>query len=164
AVTLTPAQLLSKHFSFHSCVQVTIDTVAGEVVTSNQLAQENFSNFEAVLDPTTLIGTPIKEEIFLRNPYGPNQPPFEFGPRTVYLGVQPELPPDWTYSVNDGLLSPTLDAGEIRQLPVMINVPSGSPIGQTYLLKVDARTDALLTNPAIPPSGSTPNTHGASQV
>ncbi|MCZ7571632.1 MAG: hypothetical protein M5U01_24040 [Ardenticatenaceae bacterium] len=165
AVSLTPEQIAAGHFNFHSCVQVVIDPVSGEIVTSNQDGdgeQENFDNFEAVRDRVSGIYTLPERDFFLRNPFSRNQPPF--GPRTFFLNIESELPPGWSYSVADGLPSLTLNPDEVRRVPVKIVVPRGSPIGQTYLLKVDARTLVTMTNQAIPPGWSYSRTHEATHV
>ncbi len=52
SVTLTQAEIKAGAFKFHSCIQVIIDPVAGEIVKSNNQAQENFDNFYAVQAPS----------------------------------------------------------------------------------------------------------------
>ncbi|MCZ7571579.1 MAG: hypothetical protein M5U01_23775 [Ardenticatenaceae bacterium] len=152
-------------FSYHSCVQVLIDAVTGELVTGNQNGegeQENFDNFEAVRDLSFAHYEPLEREIFLRNPYTENDPPA--APRTFFLNTVSELPASWSWSVANGLPSLTLMPDEVRQVPVKISVPDGAPVGETYLLKVDARTPGLLENPGVPPGWPGGTTHHTMDV
>ena len=152
-------------FNFHSCVQVLIDTVAGEIVTGNQDGegeQENFDNFEVVRDVAYAHYEPLQREFFLRNPYTENMPPY--GPRTFFLNTISELPPSWNWIVANNLPSLTLNPDEVRMAPIKIVVPDGEPVGVTYLLKVDARTETTLENPGVPPGWPGGNTHHTTSV
>ncbi|MFN8494082.1 MAG: hypothetical protein U0350_41170 [Caldilineaceae bacterium] len=146
---------LSHHFSYHSCVQVQITPVAGEIVTSNQDGageQENFENFELVRDDLTSFYQPLERSFFIRNPAG-KQSEFPFGLRRFRLQVNSQLPAGWDYQVGDGSDELVLDTDETRWIPVKINVPAGTPIGQSFNLEVSASTDFILENNAIPSAG-----------
>ncbi len=147
SVTLTPAQIADEHFNFHSCVQVKIDAVAGEVVLSNQDGdgeQENFDHFEAVQNPITHHYTVPDRHFYVSNNYNKmhantgamgNDADFY---KPTQLRVRSELPHDWGYQVNDGIYDFTLAPHEIKKIPVKITVPDGTPVAQTFLLRATA--------------------------
>jgi M6 family metalloprotease-like protein len=151
-LALTPQQIQQGHFRFHTCVQVIIDPVAGELLTNNHQAQENFDNFEAVMDPQTHQYAPIQGQFFINHGFEGTIAPVD---RTYYLSVESELPQSWSYSVANGQTSLTLASNETRQVPVQIQVPPGQPIGQTYFLQVAATSEFTFPNDAAPPPYST---------
>ncbi len=145
---LTPEEVAARRFAFHTCLQVEIEAVDGEIVTSNQLAMENFNYFESRQDPVVNSWEPIYGQFYIRNPYSPNDR--LAGPRTFYLNVESALPKDWTYSVAGGANAVTLESDEVRMIPVVIQPSKDAQPGDSYLLKVDASTDVVLFNPAAP--------------
>ena len=130
---LTSAQLASRHFKFHSCIQVIIEPGSGEIITSDNQAQENFDDFEAVLGLRKRY-SPVHGQFFVhrRNVEGP--------PQTFYLNVNSDLPRGWKYSVAQGQQAITLGPGQTVQVPVDIQVPAGTAVGQAYMLSVQALT------------------------
>ena len=99
-VTLTPAEISSGHFNFHSCVQVHSDAIPSELVTSNNDAQENFDHFEAVRDPVSHDYHVPDRYFYLANNYSgthgnltgaPMKIPADFN-KPVQLRVKSELP------------------------------------------------------------------------
>jgi hypothetical protein len=160
AVTLTPAEISSGHFNFHTCIQVKIDAVAGEVVLSNQDGdgeQENFDHFEAVRDPITHDYVVPDRYFYVSNNYskghmnvtgglGGSEADFY---KPTQLRVKSELPPDWAYQVNGGVYDFTLAPHEIKQIPVKVTVPSGTPVAQTFLLRATAFQQHHIINNAV---------------
>jgi hypothetical protein len=159
-VSLTAAQIKAGAFAFHSCVQVIIDPVAGEIVTSGHQAQENFDNFSAVEAPDKSFPK-IIGKFFVSQSEG-----LAGGFATVYLHTYSALPKGWTQLVNGGRNAVTLGGNTpLVEIPAEIQIPTGSPIGQSYELKVQALAPIELVNAAIPPSSKVPPTHlGMTQV
>ena len=162
-VKLTPAEIKAGAFKFHSCIQVIIDPVAGEIVTSNNEAQENFDNFYAVESPTHHY--PVIHGQFYVAQTGPTSglvPLFQ----TVYLHAKSALPPHWTYDVFGGKTSLTLGGNTpLAIIPADIQIPAGAPVGQTYELKVQALSLTEFENDAIPPVSHVSRTHlGMTQI
>jgi hypothetical protein len=152
SVTLTPAQIASGHFKFHSCVQVIIPKVAGELVTADNQAQENFDSFEAVQGKMKKFA-PIHGQFFVHAPDSARTA------TTYYLNLRSELPKGWTYSVAGGAQAVTLDPDQTLQVPVDIQVPDGEAVGQTYSLSAQAVTLDQMTNDLVPKWWSAPKTH-----
>jgi hypothetical protein len=145
-------------FAFHSCVQVIIDPPKGEIVTSDNQAQENFGNFSAV-QAGDMSYPPIHGQFFVSQTMaGASQ--------TVYLNTRSALPDGWTYEVAGGKEAVTLGANApIAEIPADIQIPTGTPVGQSYELAVQALTLTELVNDAIPPTGPVSATHlGMTQV
>ncbi|MSP12501.1 MAG: hypothetical protein EXR62_06035 [Chloroflexi bacterium] len=146
-VSLSPQQIADGHFKFHTCVQIEIHTLPNEWLIDNNVATENFDNFEAVKDSISGIYQPIHGEFHIKNtPLNGQAPDF----RTYELWVQSDLPVSWAYAVANGQPAITLALGDTGQIPVDIQVPPDEPIGQSYLLKALALTQVYLLNPAIP--------------
>jgi hypothetical protein len=141
-VSLTPAQIEQIHFAFHSCIQVSVSPVTGEIVTTNNSAQENIQNFEAVATGIAGGGNfnfPVVNRSFnLTNSIAGNSQQF-----TLRAGAS--LPPGWTFSVNGGMGTLQLFSGQTLSIPVVI-MPTPSPAGQIYHLRADAVTIALLSD------------------
>jgi hypothetical protein len=151
-VTLTPAEIAAGHFKFHSCIQAIIEPVTGEIVTSDNQAQENFDSFEAVQGKKKKYA-PIHGQFFVHtlDAGGPAT--------TFYLNVKSALPKGWTYSVAGGRQAVTLGAARTVQVPVDIQAPDGAPIGQTYMLSAQALTLERITNDLIPNGWNVSRTH-----
>jgi hypothetical protein len=140
---LTPKEIMQKHFQFHSCIQVKVTPVAGEIVTTNNSAQENIAYFEAVATgPAVGVGLyplPVINDAFnLTNSIAGNSQQYSL--RTVS-----RLPAGWTYSVNGGAPTLQLFSGQTASIPVEITPPA-SPVGKIYDLKADALTILPLLN------------------
>jgi CARDB len=159
-VTLTEVEIEAGHFNFHSCVQVTIDPPAGDLVTSNKMAQENFDNFEAVRDPVSHHYTVPDHFFFLGNNYSmihanisgaamKSDADFSKG---IQLRIKSELPNDWAYEVNGGVTEFTLAPHEVRQIPVKIKVPPTTPTARTFNLRVTAFARHHMINRAVRPT------------
>jgi hypothetical protein len=140
---LTPKEVMQKHFQFHSCIQVSVAPVAGELVKTNNNAQENITYFEAVATgPAIGVGLypmPVINDAFnLTNSIAGNSQ--QYSMRTVS-----RLPAGWTYSVNGGAPTVTLLSGQTANIPVEVTPPA-SPVGKIYDIKTDALTLLLLQN------------------
>ena len=149
-VTLTPAQIASKHFKFHSCIEVRIVPAANEIITSDNQAQENFDNFEAVLGIKKTYA-PIHGQFFIHRPDAPV--------KTFYLNVKSELPKGWTYSVAGGQSAVTLGPNQTVEIPVDIQAPAGAKIGESYFVSAQALTLEQMNNVLVPKGWSAPKTH-----
>jgi hypothetical protein len=158
-VKLTQAQIKAGVFKFHSCIQVIIDPVAGEIVTGNNQAQENFDNFSA-------IQAPDKSFPQIRGQFFVSQTGAIGAFQTVYLHTASALPKGWTYQVDRGETSLTLGGNTpIALVPAEIQIPKGAPVGQSFELRVQALTPIALTNLAIPPKGPIDPVHlGMTQI
>jgi hypothetical protein len=159
APNLTPQQIQQMHFKFHSCVQVLVAPVSGEIVTSNNNAQENIDYFEAVAMGKKKNGVfPMPT---LNGAFTLHDGFDEDGFRSFSLRSISNLPPGWTFVVNQGQTEVQLESGQSVPIPVQI-VPTDSAVGKVFDLKVDAVTlrdlenplnhNPLLTHPATHPS------------
>lgn len=152
-VDLTQAEIDSRHFAFHSCIQVIIEPVAGEIVTSDNQAQENFDSFAAVQTGRRRY-EPIHGAFYVR------RPDTHESPETYYLNVNSDLPTGWRYTVADGQTMFTLNKpGESVNVPVDIIVPPHARVGETYKLAVQALTQVTMTNDAIPADANVDPSH-----
>ena len=164
SVTLTAAQIASGHFNFHSCVKIVIDPPSGDLVTSNKTAQENFDNFEAVRDRVTHSYTIPDHRFYVANNYGlmrhnmnsltaasMGKVPADFS-KPIQLSIDSDMPAGWVYEVNGGANEFTLAPHEVRQVPVVIKVPDGTPTAQTFSLRVTAYAQHHMINPVLPAS------------
>jgi hypothetical protein len=158
-VKLTPAEIKAGVFKFHSCIQVIIDPVAGEIVTSGHQAQENFDNFSAVQAPDKSFPK-ISGQFFV------TQTGAITAFQTVYLYAKSALPKDWTYLVNGGREAVTLGGNTPEvEIPAEIQIPTDAAVGQSYELKVQALTPIEFVNAAIPAASKVMPTHlGMTQV
>ena len=173
-VTLTPAQISEGHFNFHTCVQIKIDAVAGEVILSNQDGdgeQENFDHFEAVRDPVTHdFHVPDREFYLFNHNLMDHQnltgapPPHSGYPRHFQLRIKSEMPPDWNYQVAGGETELVLGPEEVRKVPVKVVVPPGTPIARTFFLRVTAFGQGEILNRMVPPSHPARRHYGWHQV
>jgi hypothetical protein len=160
-VNWTPrvARLHAGAFAFHSCLQVTINPVPRELVTSNQdgdAEQENIDNFEATEDTTGRFHVD-NPHIYIRNLIGIRKEPQIS--RVFFVSTDPRLPHGWSYRVGNGAPQYNLAPGETKTLPVTIKVPAHSRIGRTYYLGVQASTLESVLNPAISPTQGVPRAH-----
>jgi len=139
---LTAAQIMAMHFNFHSCIQVKVAPVAGELITTNNMAQENISYFEAVAQGKPSNGNymfPIVNGSFgLTNSIAGNSA--QYSMRSVS-----RLPEGWTVSVNGGTRDINIFSGATTTIPVVITPPA-SPVGKIYDVKADALTMLNLQN------------------
>lgn len=135
-------------FAFHSCVRVRILPSASETVVGNNEAQENINYFQADVSGgmqrrTAAATQTILGSVLLRNvDTKPGVPP-----RTYYLSVDPNLPPDAGYYVPRSV---TLAPGTTRRVPFKVAIPGDEPPGKYFSLDVSAWTIVQDTNPAIP--------------
>ncbi|MBZ5522354.1 MAG: hypothetical protein LAP21_08960 [Acidobacteriia bacterium] len=173
SVTLTPAQISDGHFNFHTCVQIKIDAVAGELITSNQDGdgeQENFDHFEAVRDPITHNFHVPDRDFYLFNHMKVHYdntgapPPHPGLPKHFQLRIKSEMPPDWNYEVAGGETELVLAAEEVRKVPVKVKVPPGTPVAKTFFLRVTAFDQEAMINPAVPESWPAHRHYGWHQV
>jgi hypothetical protein len=139
---LTAAQIIAMHFNFHSCIQVTVAPVAGERITTNNMAQENINYFEAVAQGNPVKGNyklPIVNANFgVTNSIAGNSA--QYSMRSVS-----RLPEGWTFSVNGGARDIRIFSGATATIPVVITPPAG-PVGKIYDLKADTLTILSLQN------------------
>ncbi|MEE9320820.1 MAG: hypothetical protein V3U76_10275 [Granulosicoccus sp.] len=142
-VELTPDQLAAGTFSFHSCVRVKINPVAGEVALGNQdgkREQENISVFEA---SAVEAGMPYKNVVHLHNDDLVNKKYF-------YLSYESDLPEGWILDVNGGDLSVLLNPGEMRDIPVYIEPKYAAELGSVHGVDIDASSQRVLVNDLDP--------------
>jgi hypothetical protein len=161
-VTLTAQQQAATAFAFHSCIQVTIDPVPGEIVTAGHLAQENFDNFTAQQTTTGSSNKhyePIHGQFYVALPGNLDK-------ASINLNVMSRLPKGWTYKVGDGSQTVNLDTrNRSVNVPVDIQIPPDAPVGQGYELSVQALTETTIFNAAIPANAPVSQTHhGMKQV
>ena len=145
-VNLTPQQIQDKHFKFHSCVQVHVAPSAGELVTSNNSAQENIFAFEAVAKDAKKKKPTYEMPVMSGSFTITNTFREEGATRTYLMRAHSHLPPGWSYEINHGQMTVELKVGETRAIPVVIK-PADSAIGKIYELQVDAITQRMLHNP-----------------
>jgi hypothetical protein len=158
-VTLSDAQIAEGHFNFHTCVQIIIDGVAGEVILSNQDGdgeQENFDHFEAVRDPVTHDYRVPDRDFYLFNHFmRHNQltgaPSSSSGlPKHFQLRIKSDMPPDWSYEVAGGETELVLAPEEVRKVPVKVKVPPGTATAKTFFLRVTAFEQGEIINRMVP--------------
>lgn len=131
----------AERLAFHSCLRVKVNSVTGELVTTNQdgdREQENVGWFEMSRPTITAPYEPINERIFLAN--GLNIP------RDFYLVVDAGLPEGWLLDVGTGIDHYRLNPGEVRNIPVRLLAPPETPIGSSYF--VDVRAHAVVEHRA----------------
>ena len=129
-VDFTPG---AERVAWHSCLRIVVDSVLGELVTSNQdgdREQENVAWFEMLRPTIATPYEPINEHIFLAN--GLNVP------REFYLCIDSALPDGWTLDIAGGETRFLLDPGEARNIPVQLTAPPETPVGKSYFVKVRA--------------------------
>jgi hypothetical protein len=145
-------------FSFHSCVQVIINSPPGDLVhdnTDGNGEQENFDNFEAVLLDSGQYQLP-EHEIILSNVGIADGLDAD---RTFYLDGESDLPAGGEFQIGDGQDAITLGPKESRPLQVKVTVPPGTEPGQSWSLKASARTETVLRNDSIPPGSFASREH-----
>jgi hypothetical protein len=147
--TLTPSQIASSHFAFHSCVRVVINQDTGDVVTSNKRAQENIDYFDAVVPSGGRPWPKINRSIAILNQYN-ERPGLDYDPHRMYtVRAVSHLPSGWTYTLNGGKPDIFLKPSQRANIAVVI-APTSAPAGQIYSFRADAYTYHWLTNPALP--------------
>jgi hypothetical protein len=152
-VSLSAAEIVAGVFKFHSCVQVIIDPVKGEIVKSDNSAQENFDNFSAVRAPDMSYPM-IHGQFFVTQTESPG------AIQTVLLNAQSALPKGWTYKVADGVEAVAVGGNTpILKIPADIQIPKGTPVGKSYELGVQGLSVDELTNLAIPATEPVSSTH-----
>ena len=130
-------------FSFHTCLRVKLDAVAGETVLGNQdgdREQENISTFQA---PESDGGAAISESFNLFNDD-------LVKPKFFFLNYESDLPKDWELQINGGVLGIQLDPGEMRTIPVSIKPGSADALGSVHGVDIKASSLQLLENDLVP--------------
>jgi hypothetical protein len=139
---LTAAEIKAARFSFHSCIQVSVAPVPGEVIKTNNMAQENIGYFDVVAQGTPVGGKykfPIINGSFnVTNLIAGNVQQYS-------LEVVSRLPAGWTYSVNGGKRDINIFSGQTANIPVVITPPP-SAVGQIYDLRAAALTMLSLSD------------------
>ena len=138
-----PDAMLEDRFVYHSCIRAIIDPVVGEVNTVNQdgdREQENVRYFEIVRHATGY--SPASGTIRLRNETN------DF--RSFMLSSAVDLPETWSLVIGDDTSLIRLYPNETREIPVTIEVPPGTPVGESY--RVAVRAYAILP-PQTPSPG-----------
>lgn len=134
-----PGAILDRQ-SYHSCMRVTVDGVADEIVLSNQdgeREQENLNYFDARLDSMSGTYDAAIGEIVLAND---DNPQMVENDRAFYLAVDSHLPPGWTLDLAGGERTFVLPPGTSMTLPVVVDVPPGTPLGERWSVDVSAYT------------------------
>jgi len=135
-------------FSFHSCLRVKLNQVAGETVFGNQDGvgeQENISHFQAIPpDEAPEGGKSVHNGVIkLRNDDPKNK-------KFFYLSYDSDLPEGWDLDVNGGNLAIELNPGAIRKIPVTI-VPGGDlKVGSVFGVDIHASSIRVLTSDIDP--------------
>jgi hypothetical protein len=158
-VSLSKAQIAAGVYKFHSCVRVNIDPVAGEVVTGDNSAQENFTNFSAV-QAADMSYPPIHGQFFVTPIPGAG------AIQTILLNTQSALPAGWTYNVDGGVQAVAVGGNTpMLTIPADIQIPTNTPVGQSYQLAVQGLSISQLVNLAIPATEPVSSTHlGTTEV
>ena len=133
---LTMMEIMEARFSFHSCIQVSVAPVPGEIVTTNNMAQENIGYFDVVAQGTPVGGKYkfpiIKGSFNVTNLIAGNVQQYS-------LEVVSRLPAGWTYSVNGGKRDINIFSGQTANIPVVITPPP-SAVAKIYDLRAAALT------------------------
>ncbi len=136
-LTVTLAEIQAMHFQFHSCIQVIVKPTTGEIVTTNNSAQENFQYFEAVAQGPAVGGLyPMPK---LNGSFNLTSDLAVGNLQQFSLQIVSHLPKGWTYSVNGGTLTFPVIPTETLNIPVAIT-PAASVVGEIYNLRVEALT------------------------
>lgn len=139
---LAPDDLEEGRFSFHTCLRVVIDPVAGEQILSNQDGeeeQENIAYFEA---PAGDDG--IEQTGFTLHNDDPTDPRF------FHLDWKRDTPDDWSLDVNGGDFGVEVPPGDSVFIPVLIEYEGGPTPGESFQTEVRASTLELLVNDLDP--------------
>jgi hypothetical protein len=126
-----PPGVSTGRFPYHTCIQVTIDTVSGERVTANQDGineQENVGWYEAVFDPLTLAYGPIDRSFNLTNATN------EDGWYTLREDFM--LPTGWTLTIADGQRFFWIPAGHFVPIAVHVQPPPSAPLDMQFFANV----------------------------
>jgi hypothetical protein len=136
--TLSAAQQAAGVFSFHSCLRVEIETVAGESILGNQdgeSEQENIQNFEAT--PTR---SPIFDHVFdIVNNKNAN--------RIINIFQKNNLPEGWEIRINGGDSAIGVAPMTNVTVPVSVTATGASVIGSSFTVQFTAAEAKLLDNP-----------------
>jgi hypothetical protein len=135
-----------------------VDTVAGEVVTSNQHSEESIAYFQVT--GSRLLHGFIKTSGFIgiANRFS-DKPTRDFS-----LTAPTQLVKGGTLRIANGRADLALAPGQIRLLPVRLRTPATQPLGRTQFLPITLGTVIQVTNPAIPATSPQPQTHNAYRV
>src|SRR5258708_23595035 len=74
------------------------------------------------------------------------------------------MPPDWNYEVAGGETELVLAPEEVRQVPVKVKVPPGTPIAKTFFLRVTAFDQEEMLNRMVPATSPAYRHYGWHQV
>jgi hypothetical protein len=124
-------------------LRVKLDAVAGETVFGNQdgdREQENISTFQA---GEAGGGEPLKTAIRLHNDDLAN-------PQFFYLSYEDDIPAGWQLDINGGDLSIELAAGEVREIPVVVEPSGGAALGSVFAVDIQAARFKDLVNDLDP--------------
>ncbi len=132
SVTLTADQIAAGVFSFHSCIKVNVDQVAGETVLGNNEAQENIQNFEATPTRSPLFDYSFK----LYNDAATAQ--------LLHLTRLNNLPSGWNLSINNNLESVTIPNSANVTVPVTVTATGSSIVGSAFTVNIGVSKDIKL--------------------
>ncbi|MBI4310774.1 MAG: hypothetical protein HY681_03240, partial [Chloroflexi bacterium] len=140
---VSPADLAAGTFSFHTCVRVKLNAVAGELVLGNQDGdgeQENISYFQAA----PAAGGPVYDKfIRLRNDSLVARKFFD-------LSYKSNLPAAWVLEVNGGVTGVELMPGEVKDIPIFIKPQGPAVVGSKFGVDVQAASFRSLPNDKKP--------------
>ena len=140
-----PPGVFSGRFPYHTCIQVTIETVAGERVTANQDGineQENVGWYEAVFDPITLAYGPIDRSFNLTNATN------EDGWYTLREDFM--LPTGWVLTIADGQRFFWIPAGDFLPIAVHVQPPPDAPLDVQFFVNVRGYAVESSSSPGEP--------------
>ena len=137
-VTLSAEQIAAGTFDFHTCVRVTMATVAGETITGNQdgdQEQENIQNFEATpeVSPVFIHAFDLKNDSISRT-------------KLFHLSTDSTIPEGWQVDINNTVTDISIPPSGVVTIPVTVTAQGTSVIGSQFTLSIGVISDTLLTN------------------
>jgi len=135
-----------------AAIQVSIDAVQGEISLGNNVTEVAVQRLETVVDPSPDLDGLGVQSLVLRND--------SQTPRTFGISTQSNLPPGLAFSFGQGEHDVTLDAFEVRAVPLQFRFdPQQGSLDRyvaanRYLLNADVGTVLSLINPAIVPGSA----------
>jgi hypothetical protein len=142
-----PEQIMEGRFTFHTCIRVRLDPVAGETFFGNQdgkSQRENIEYFQAVPPGPGASGAPNNSVVHLRNDDSSESKQF-------MLSVVPETLPDtWEVEINNGDPIVDLGPGEVADVPVVVTQTQPEPVGSQHTFSIVAASQITLTDEERP--------------
>ena len=140
-VTLSEEQIAAGNFDFHTCVRVTMTTVAGETITGNQdgdQEQENIRNFEATpeVSPVFTHSFDLKNDSISRS-------------KLLHLSTDSTIPEGWKVDINNAVTDVSIPPSGVVTIPVTVTAQGTSVIGSQFTLSIGVISNTLLINNSL---------------